>query len=126
MVYGLMFGSLTVFIYLFTLVYFDYVKTIEANKYIDWDVKTITAGDYTIEFDLDRDMYEHWKKTYFDDTNYMPESAQFKQFIWNELETICSDIPNQGYEPDEKDTKIAQITMAYNNGKIMNKLFYRG
>jgi hypothetical protein len=74
-----------VFIYLYTLVYFDYIKCVETNKYVDWDVKTITAGDYTIEFDLDKDMYIHWKKFYFDDTTLLSETSQFKLHIQNEL-----------------------------------------
>lgn len=60
MFYGLMAGCLTVFVYLFTLVYFDYIKTVQQNEYVEWDVKTITAGDYTIEFDLEKETYEHW------------------------------------------------------------------
>ena len=43
-----MVGCVAVFIYLFTLVFIDYVKSIQQNKYIDWDVKTITAVSSTI------------------------------------------------------------------------------
>lgn len=114
------------FLYLYTLVYFDYIKTVQKNKFVDYDMKTITAGDYTIEFDIARETYEHWKNHYFDKTNFMTEAAQFRQFIWKELETLCSALPNQGYEPDEEDVKIAQITMAYNNSKIIKMLKQRG
>lgn len=81
MLYALMGSCLTVFVYLFTLVFFDYLKTIHKVKYVEWDVKTITAGDYTVEFDLKRSTYEHWKEHYFDSTNFLSESAQFKYFI---------------------------------------------
>jgi hypothetical protein len=57
---GLIAGCLTVFVYLYTVVYFDYCSTVQVTKYVDTDVKTITAGDYTIEFDLKKEMYEHW------------------------------------------------------------------
>jgi hypothetical protein len=56
-VIGLYIVCTAVFVYLFTLVYFDYIKTKEKSSYVDFDVKTITAGDYTIEFDLDPDTY---------------------------------------------------------------------
>jgi len=115
-----------VFVYLYTLVYFDYIKTVQKNLYVDWDVKTITAGDYSIEFDLKPETYEHWKKHYYDETNFLSECSQFKQFIWNELETICSAIPNQGYEAGEDKVKISQITMAYNNAEIIRRLHERG
>lgn len=51
--FGLTTACTAVFIYLFTIVYFDYVKTLQKTKYVDFDVKTITAGDYTVEFDID-------------------------------------------------------------------------
>lgn len=54
-VFGLLIGCIAVFIYLFTVVYFDYISSVQKTKYVDWDVKTITAGDYTVEFDLDHE-----------------------------------------------------------------------
>jgi hypothetical protein len=53
--FGLIAASIGVFIYLFTVVYFDYFKSVQMNKFVDFDVKTITAGDYSIEFDIDRE-----------------------------------------------------------------------
>jgi hypothetical protein len=41
------------FVYLFIIIYFDYIKTVEKNSYVDFDVRTITAGDYSVEFDLE-------------------------------------------------------------------------
>jgi len=58
-------GSLVVFVYLFVIIYFDYIKCVSMNTYVDWDVKTITAGDYSIEFDLDVKTYEKFKDTYY-------------------------------------------------------------
>mgnify|MGYP006907053262 CR=1 FL=1 len=57
---GLMFGSLTVFVYLFVVIYFDYIKCIALNTFVDWDVKSITAGDYSVEFDLDIKTWERF------------------------------------------------------------------
>ena len=47
-----MISSLAVFIYLYLVIYFDYMKCVQANKYVIFDVKTITAGDYSVEFHL--------------------------------------------------------------------------
>lgn len=90
MIYCLIGSSLSVFVFLYTLVYFDYIKTVQKNKYVDWDMQTITAGDYTIEFDVKRQTYKHWQDHYFDKTSILPEAAQFRTFIWKELETLCS------------------------------------
>jgi len=61
MLWGLLPGSLAVFIYLFVVIYIDFIKTVQTNKFVDFDVKTITAGDYTIEFDLDHTQYDKFK-----------------------------------------------------------------
>ena len=29
-------------------------------SYVEWDVKTITAGDYTVEFDISPEFFEDW------------------------------------------------------------------
>jgi len=59
--YGLMVGCLGVFVYLFALIYIDYIKQVQKNKAVDFDVKTITAGDYTVEFDIGHELYVRWK-----------------------------------------------------------------
>lgn len=51
---------------MFILIYFDYIKAIETNMYIDFDVSTITAGDYTIEFDMPPESYDYFVANYFD------------------------------------------------------------
>ena len=126
---GLLFGSIAVFIYLFTVVYIEYIKTVQAKNYVDWDVKTITAGDYTIEFDIEEDAYERWKKTYYDETNPIAEVAQFKIYLQNDLERRINEMPDQQYdEPDQRDywKKIAQITFAYSNAEVVQWLIDRG
>jgi len=85
---------MAIFVYLYSMVFFDYIKTVQSNLYVDWDVKTITAGDYTVEFPVDEDAYDFWKKHYYDSTNPLPENGQFKLFIQNELEERCTDMPN--------------------------------
>lgn len=42
---------------LFMFNYVNYIKKLQENDYIEWDVKTITASDYTIEFDLHPNFY---------------------------------------------------------------------
>ena len=34
---------------------------------IDWDMATVTAGDYTVEFDLEKDDYDKWKKDFYEE-----------------------------------------------------------
>jgi hypothetical protein len=84
-VWGLFVGCSAVFIYLFTLVYFDYIKTQQMTKYVDWDVKTITASDYTVEFPIELKMFKYWKDHFYDKTNQLSDNAQFKLYLVQEI-----------------------------------------
>lgn len=72
---GLIAGSIIVFIYLFTIVYFDYIKSVQKTKFVDFDVKTITASDYTVEFDISDELFDNFCQNYYDKTNPMSEIA---------------------------------------------------
>jgi hypothetical protein len=74
-------ASTAVFIYLFSIVYFDYIKSVQKTKFVDFDVKTITAGDYSIEFDIVEETYNEFILNYLDPTNPMGEASQFKLYI---------------------------------------------
>ena len=45
--------------------YYDFVKKVQEGKYIEWDLKTITSGDYTVEFSLDPGFFKRWVETEF-------------------------------------------------------------
>jgi len=128
-VIGLVGASLAVLIYLFTVVYFDYIKSVQKNKFVDFDVKTITAGDYTIEFDIDEEIYHKFQEVYYDETNPISEAAQFKLYVQLELEQRITEFPDLGIDGPEsadKPVKIAQITFAFHNAKVINWLKKRG
>lgn len=79
-------GCLIVFVYLFVMTYFDYVKSVQTCKFIDQDVNTITAGDYSVEFNIKDSTYERFRTVYYDKTNPMSEPGQFKLYVQDELE----------------------------------------
>jgi hypothetical protein len=74
-VFALGIGSICILIYLYVQVYFDYIKSKESVNYVDWDVKTITGGDYSVEFDIGKGTYGRWKNKYYDERNPMSENA---------------------------------------------------
>jgi hypothetical protein len=49
---GLYIASIGVFTALFFVVFVDYMSAHFKNSFIEWDVKTITAGDYSCELDI--------------------------------------------------------------------------
>jgi len=59
-VQGLTIGCIAVFIYLFSVVFVDYIDSVQSCKYIDWDVKTITASDYSVEFNISQSFYQNF------------------------------------------------------------------
>lgn len=70
-----------ILIYCFSISYFDYIKAIEAGRYVKYDGETITAGDYSIEFDIKASTYEYFKETYYNEKCPMSELAQFKLYV---------------------------------------------
>jgi len=72
-VYGLTISCIGVWIYLFVHVTVEYIKSIQSNSYVEWDVKTTSAADYTVEFRIHPEMYEHFQEKYLDETNPISE-----------------------------------------------------
>jgi len=72
-VYGLAISCVGVWIYLFVHVTIEYIKSIQSNSYVEWDVKTCSAADYTVEFRIEPEMYEYFQDKYLDETNPISE-----------------------------------------------------
>jgi hypothetical protein len=45
------------------------------NNFVEFDVDTITAGDYTVCFDLSEHSYKRFKHHYYDENNKMSENV---------------------------------------------------
>lgn len=109
---------MTIFIFLFAIVYLDYIKTCQELLQVDWDVKTITAADYTVQIKLEKKAYLFWYKHFYDSTNPMSENMQFKMYVERELEKRINDLPDLGYDLPEYlqfKKKVATATFAYEN-----------
>ena len=74
-VFGLIVSAGGVFVYMYSQIYFDYIARVQQNKYVDYDVRTITAGDYSVEFKISKEQYEYWKSYYKKEDNPMSEMA---------------------------------------------------
>ena len=72
---GLYIACFGVFVYLYVLLCINYQRRVQANKYIEWDAKTITAGDYSIEFPITPKMFAVFETNFYDITNSMPKVA---------------------------------------------------
>ena len=122
---GLMIACLGVFIYLFAFLYIEYMRQVQENKFIDWDVSTITAADYTVEFEISHEMFSTFKNKFYDITNPISEIEQFKLFIKDEMEERLTEFPGLGFDGKEGDNShvnVAIITFAYENHKVIKHL----
>ena len=109
--------------------YADYVRSVQANNYIDWDVNTITAADYTVEFNIEPEFYYRFLNKFHDPSNPISEIGQFRLFLKDELEARLTEMPALGFdgtEGDEAPVNIAMITFAFNNSQVINWLKERG
>jgi hypothetical protein len=59
-VQGLLIASLTIAIALYVSVFTDYIRQVAKNDFVEWDIKTVTSGDYTIEFDITDEFYDRF------------------------------------------------------------------
>ena len=84
---------------IYMLAYIDYIKLVAKNDYVEWDLQTITAGDFTIEFDISAAFYEKFVLT---QGGSKPASASmgehFRDWIHNEMENKLSKMDNLGYD----------------------------
>ena len=91
------------------IIYINYIELVSKNDYVEWDLATITAGDFSIEFDISADFWEKFEHT---QKNNKPEDASvgehFRDWIHNEMEDKISKIPDLGYEDEPGDRPPAE------------------
>lgn len=130
-VYGLGISCMGVWIYLFVHCTIEYIKSVQGNAYVEYDVKTTSAADYTLEFKIYPEMYEYFQEKYLDETNPISEIGQFRTYVKDEMESRHTEFPclyldGDGEEERDKPVKIAVITFAFNNSEIIHNLRKRG
>ena len=124
---GLAIACLGVFICLFFVVYLDYLKSIFKNLYIEWDVKTITAGDYSVELDISEKMWHNFLNEVYKPELAATKMVQFRNYLQSKLEDNFSRLPDLGFEDEPVDRiKISMMTFAFDNAQLINMLKQRG
>lgn len=103
------------------------MSTIFKHSFVEWDVKTITAGDYSCELEISDTMWEVFLKHRYNPSLGKTKIVAFRDFLQTELEERLTRLPDLGYE-DEAPEKIniAMITFAFENEALINLLRKRG
>ena len=78
---GLLICCIAVFEALFFVVFVDYVKQVCKSNYIEHDVKTITAGDYSVEFDIPEALYKEYVARHYNPIGGKTKVAAFREFL---------------------------------------------
>ena len=121
---GLLIASLTIAVALYVSVFTDYIRQIAKNDFVEWDIKTVTSGDYTIEFDISDEFYDRFVQLHgANKPDNLPMATYFRDWIQTEMENKVSRIPDLGYE-DEPPARIeiAATTFAFENSHLINLL----
>lgn len=130
-----MLGSGCIFVALFITNYLDYLNKIQENNYIEWDLKTLTSGDYTVSVAIDEDFYAKYLKDVErewlvkcskEGTRFLSGVQGFQEWFRNEIETRLKRLLNLGFEEESNKVKVAFVTVAFNNSDIIELLVKRG
>ena len=103
------------------------MRNVFKNQFIEWDVKTITAGDYSVELDITEKQYKHFLDNVYDSLSGISKIESFKGYLKKTLEDRLTRMPDLGYEdPAPERINIAMISFAYDNAELINLLRQRG
>jgi len=88
---GLLIGCIFISVGLFVVVYIDFIRQVAKNNFVEWDVKTITAGDYTCEFDIEEKFYRQFSNAFGGSKPAgMTMIVHFRNWITKEMEDKLS------------------------------------
>lgn len=83
---------------------------------IEWDVKTITAGDYSVELDISEGMWNKFLTEIYKPNLAATKLVQFRNYIKQQLEDNFSRVPDLGFEDEPVERiNISMITFAFDN-----------
>jgi hypothetical protein len=116
-----------------------YLKHISKLNQIDWDVQTITAGDYTVEFLISPNAYTWFLEHIYhakDKDAGLSTGESLKAYLVKEIEQNLtrfllankSDSHNHDDEHANKltEVQVADLVFAFNNQDLINLLKIRG
>jgi len=121
-----MIACVGIFISLLYLTGMYYLGSAAKIDFKAWDVGTVTAGDFTVEYQIPSVVWKKFEDAHTDHTR--SEGADFEDYLKKEFESIISQEPSVLY-PNlvvPPSIKIANITFAFNNAKLIALLRTRG
>ncbi len=111
---------------------------------IEWDMSTVTAGDYSVELPISKQAYEAWKANDYrkpggDFENQIAPATSLKKQLKEEIEKSLDNwVRDNKWARDElygkskngkseyEGTKVADIVFSFNNSRLIEALRARG
>jgi len=123
---GLVVSCIGVFVSLIYLTGMYYLSSVASIDFKAWDVGTVTASDFTVEYNIPKKVWTKFEDNHTDHTR--AEGTDFEDYLKKEFENIISQQPSVLYpnlvQPPA--VRIANITFAFNNAKLIGLLRQRG
>lgn len=109
--------------YLATMIYLSKSASIDFKA---WDVGTVTASDFTVEYQIPKKVWKKFEDQHTDHTR--AEGTDFEDYLKREFENIVSQVPSVLYadQVQAPPVRISNITFAFNNAKLLGLLRERG
>lgn len=103
---------------------------------LDWDIQTITPGDYTLQYEITDQAYQNFLDKVYgasgDEQNGVSIGLSLKNYLKTEIEKLLTtklrDLKSGGGNDNIKITevKIADIVFAFDNAELIKLLKLRG
>ena len=125
-VQALFFACTGIFISYTFLSILYYLNKVALIDFKQWDVETVTAGDFTAVYQIPDEVWYNFEIQHEDKTR--AEGSDFEDYLKHHFENLVSLQPsvlNPELDPPPR-AKIANITFAFNNSKLIKLLKKRG
>lgn len=114
-----------------------FLKKNSKIKNLEWDVSTITAGDYTVEYKFTEDTYQQFLDSHYnvhDKARGISIGESLKNYLKTEFENLLNvklreanaEKTDQERSKSLQEVKIADIVFAFNNAELIKLLRLRG
>jgi hypothetical protein len=129
-----MVSSLAVLLVCVYLIVLHYFKRSSALNQMEWDVQTLTPGDYTAQYEITEKAYNFFLNVIYPNEKERGKSIgiALKEYLKRELENVLTHKLKELKEKPGSDNlkcdevKIADIVFAFNNSQLINLLKLRG
>lgn len=123
---GLIIACLGILISTLFLTCMYFLSKVAAIEFKEWDVGTVTASDFTVEYQIPDGVWKKFEDAHTDKSK--AEGSDFEEYLKKEFERIVSAQESVLFTGEAKTApvRIANVTFAFNNAKLIGLLRKRG